>query len=189
MPDRLFVIDGMAYAFRAYYAIRNLRDSTGQPVNAVFGFARILLKILRDHEPSHVVIVFDAPGKTFRDDMYPEYKANRDPTPADLIAQFPMIDTLIEAFDIPIVRVPGVEADDVLATLARQAEEAGLETVLVSGDKDILQVVTENAKVFDPHKGDEGRWYGPAEVKERYGVRPEHGGGWLGVWGGGWGAF
>ena len=174
MADRLFVIDGMAYAFRAYYAIRNLRDSTGQPVNAVFGFARILLKILRDHEPSHVVIVFDAPGKTFRDDMYPEYKANRDPTPADLIAQFPMIDTLIEAFDIPIVRVPGVEADDVLATLARQAEEAGLETVLVSGDKDILQVVTENAKVFDPHKGDEGRWYGPAEVKERYGVPPEH---------------
>ncbi len=174
MADRLFVIDGMAYAFRAYFAIRNLRDSSGQPVNAVFGFARILLKILRDHEPSHVVIVFDAPGKTFRDEMYPEYKAHRDETPADLIAQFPMIDTLIEAFNIPIVRVPGVEADDVLATLARQGEEAGLETVLVSGDKDILQAVTEKATVFDPHKGDEGIWYGPAEVKERYGVPPEH---------------
>lgn len=174
MPDRLFVIDGMAYAFRAYYAIHNLRDSSGRPVNAVFGFARILLKILRDHEPSHIVIVFDAPGKTFRDDMYPEYKANRDETPADLIAQFPMIDELIEAFDIPILRVPGVEADDVLATLARQAEAAGLEAVLVSGDKDILQAVTEKTKVFDPHKGDEGLWYGPEQVKERYGVPPEH---------------
>ena len=98
MPDRLFVIDGMAYAFRAYYAIRNLRDSSGRPVNAVFGFARILLKILRDHEPSHIVIVFDAPGRTFRDEMYPEYKANRDETPAVRISQFPMIDELIEAF-------------------------------------------------------------------------------------------
>ncbi|MCH7958715.1 MAG: DNA polymerase I, partial [Candidatus Hydrogenedentes bacterium] len=110
MSDRLYVIDGMAYAFRSYYAIRNLRDSSGRPTNAVFGFARMLLKILREHEPTHIAMVFDAPGKTFRDDLYPEYKANRDATPEDLIAQFPIIDELVEAFDIPILRVPGVEA-------------------------------------------------------------------------------
>ena len=174
MSDRLYVIDGMAYAFRSYYAIRNLRDSSGRPTNAVFGFARMLLKILREHEPTHIAMVFDAPGKTFRDDLYPEYKANRDATPEDLIAQFPIIDELVEAFDIPILRVPGVEADDVLATLARMGEARGMETVLVTGDKDILQSVTTKTKVFDPNRGENGKWYGPDEVMERYGVSPEH---------------
>lgn len=170
---KLYVIDGMAYAFRSYYAIRNLRDSKGHPTNAAFGFARMLLKILREHEPSHIVIVFDAPGKTFRDEMYAEYKANREATPEDLLKQFPMIDEIIDAFDIPVVRVPGVEADDVLATLAREAVEKDLEAVLISGDKDILQVVGDGIHVFDPNKGDNGTWYGPEEVKERYGVLPE----------------
>ncbi|PCJ57559.1 MAG: DNA polymerase I, partial [Candidatus Hydrogenedentota bacterium] len=174
MSNQLFIVDGMAYAFRSYYAIRNLRDSKGQPTNAVFGFARMLLKIIREFEPSHIVMVFDAPGKTFRDDMYPEYKANRDATPDDLITQFPLIDELVEAFNIPILRIPGVEADDVLGTLAITAEAAGMEPVLVTGDKDILQCVTDVAKVFDPSKGDTGKWYGPDEVKERYGVPPEH---------------
>ncbi len=172
---KLYVIDGMAYAFRSYFAIRNLRDSKGRPVNAVFGFARMLLKILREHQPSHIVIVFDAPGKTFRDDMYTEYKAHREDTPSDLIEQFPKIDEIIEAFDVPIVRVPGVEADDVLATLAREAEVAGMEPVLISGDKDIMQSVTERTKIFDPSKGDNGVWIGPAEVKERFGAGPPNG--------------
>jgi len=171
--DTLYVIDGMAYAFRSYFAIRNLRDSKGTPTNAVYGFARMLLKILREHHPSHLVIVFDHPGKTFRDDLYPEYKGTRPDTPNDLLTQFPMIDELIEAFEIPVVRVPEVEADDVLATLAREAEETGMDAVLISGDKDILQTVTEHVKVFDPNKGDVGAWYGPEEVKERYGVPPE----------------
>jgi DNA polymerase-1 len=175
MADKLYVVDGMAYAFRSYFAIRNLRDSKGRPVNAVFGFARMLLKILREHEPSHVVIVFDAPGKTFRDDLYPEYKSHRPDTPEDLIAQFPMIDEIIAAFDVPVVRVPGVEADDVLATLAREAESMGMEAVLISGDKDILQAITEKTKVFDPSKGDKGVWIGPAEVKERFGAGPPGG--------------
>ncbi|MFP6597282.1 MAG: DNA polymerase I, partial [Candidatus Hydrogenedentota bacterium] len=171
---RLFIIDGMAYAFRSYYAIRNLRDSTGRPVNAVFGFARLLLKILREHEPTHIVMVFDAPGPTFRDELYPEYKANRDATPEDLILQFPLIDQLVEAFDIPILRVPGVEADDVMGTLAIMAEEQGLHPTLVTGDKDMLQCVTDTVKVFDPSKGDNGKWYAPADVVERYGVPPKH---------------
>ena len=173
MSDRLFVIDGMAYAFRSYYAIKNLRDSKGRPTNAVFGFARVLLKILRENEPTHMVMVFDAPGKTFRDDMYPEYKANRDETPAELIAQFPVIDRLVEAFDIPILRVPGVEADDVIGTLAKRAQAENIEAVLVTGDKDILQAVDDGVKVYDPNKGEIGLWYGPEEVKQRFGVPPD----------------
>ena len=174
MDKRLFIIDGMAYAFRSYFAIRNLRDSTGRPVNAVFGFARLLLKILREHDPSHIVMVFDAPGPTFRNEMYPEYKANRDATPEDLITQFPLIDQLVEAFDIPILRIPGVEADDVMGTLAIMAENQGLEPTLVTGDKDMLQCVTDTVRVFDPSKGDNGKWYAPVDVMERYGVPPEH---------------
>lgn len=173
MSERLFVIDGMAYAFRSYYAIRNLRDSTGKPTNAVFGFARMLLKILREHEPSHIVMVFDAPGKTFRDDMYSEYKAHRDETPTDLITQFPVIDRLVEAFDIPSLRIAGVEADDVIGTLAKRAQAENIEAVLVTGDKDILQAVGEGVKVYDPNKGENGLWYGPEEVQERFGVPPE----------------
>lgn len=173
MAEQLFIIDGMAYAFRSYFAIKNLRDSKGRPLNAVFGFARMLLKILREHEPSHIVMVFDAPGKTFRDDLYPEYKGTRQETPQDLLTQFPLIDELVDAFNIPILRIPGVEADDVMGTLAVQAEAKGMMPVLVSGDKDILQCVTDVAKVFDPNRGDTGTWYGPEEVRERYGVLPE----------------
>ncbi len=173
MPGKLYIIDGMAYAFRSYFAIRNLRDSKGRPVNAVFGFARMLLKILREHDASHIVVVFDAPGKTFRDDMYDQYKSHRPDTPEDLIEQFPKIDEIVEAFDVPIVRIPGVEADDVLATLAREAAEKGMEVAMISGDKDILQAVTDRVKVFDPSKGDAGLWIGPAEVKERFGVGPD----------------
>ena len=174
VPKQFFILDGMAFAFRSYYAIRNLRNSKGEATNAVFGFARILLKLLREHEPSHIVVVFDAPGKTFRDDLYPEYKATRDATPQDLIDQFPVIDRLVEAFDIPILRVPGVEADDVMGTLARRLESEVIEPVLVTGDKDLLQMVSEKTKVFDPYKGDEGLWYGRTEVRERFGVDPEH---------------
>lgn len=172
MADRLFAIDGMAFAFRSYFAIRNLRDSSGRATNAVFGFARVLLKIIREQEPSHLVMVFDAPGKTFRDDLYPEYKAHRDETPEDLIAQFPVIDELVEAFGIPILRIPGVEADDVLGTLGNLAEKDGVDSVLVSGDKDLLQLVTDCVTVYDPNRGDDGVWYDPEKVKERYGVSP-----------------
>lgn len=173
MSDRLFVFDGMGFAFRAFYAIRNLSNSKGQPTNAVLGFCKILMKLLREEQPSHVVMVFDAPGKTFRDEMYPQYKANRDETPPELISQFPLIDKVVEAFEIPILRVPGVEADDVMGTIGKRAAEAGLETVLVSTDKDLLQLVQDGVTVFDPYRGDGGLWYGPEEVRERFGVPPE----------------
>ena len=174
MPDRLFLIDGTAFAYRAFFAIRGLTNSKGRPTNAVYGFARVLLKILREHQPSHIAMVFDAPGKTFRDDLYPEYKATREATPDDLVSQFPLIDDLVEAFNIRTLRIRGVEADDVIGTLARQGDALGMETVVVTGDKDALQLVTERVKVYDPNKGDSGMWYGPAEVRDRFGVDPRY---------------
>lgn len=175
MADRLFLLDGTAFAFRSFFAIRNsLSTSAGQPTNAVYGFTRVLLKILREHEPTHLVAVFDAPGKTFRDDMYEAYKATRPQTPPELISQMPLILELVEAFNITTLSVAGVEADDVIGTLARRAAEEGLDVVIVTNDKDALQLVGGRVKVFDPNKGDTGLWYGDAEVKERFGVPPKN---------------
>lgn len=175
MKDRLFLIDGMAFAFRAYFAIRtSLTDGEGNPTNALYGFTRVLLKLIRDHEPSHLAVVFDAPGKNFRDDLYGEYKATRRETPPDLKVQFPMMHELVRALNIPLLVVPGVEADDVIGTLARQAEAAGMEAVIVTGDKDLQQIVSPNIKVYDPSKGDGGVWYDEAAVRERFGVGPEN---------------
>lgn len=170
---RLFLIDGTAFAYRSYFAIRTaLTDSTGQPTNAVYGFARVLLRILREQKPTHLVVAFDKGGKTFRDDMYDQYKATRQATPDELKSQFPLMDMLVEAFEIPLLRVAGVEADDVIGTLARRAEAAGMDAVIVSGDKDLLQIVTDRISVYDPSKGDAGMWYTPNEVRERFGVGP-----------------
>lgn len=174
MADRIFLIDGSAFAYRAFFAIRGLTNSKGQPTNAVYGFARVLLKLLREHDPSHIAVIFDAPGKTFRDDMYAEYKATREATPDDLASQFPLMHELVEAFNVRLIVQPGVEADDVMGTLARQAAERGIEAVLVTGDKDMLQLVSDRVRVFDPGKGDDGKWLTETDVRERFGVGPEN---------------
>lgn len=174
MADTLYLVDGHAFAFRAFFAIRHLTNSKGEPTNAAFGFARVLLRLLREEKPTHMAVVFDAPGKTFRDDLYPDYKATRESMPDDLRVQIPILEEIVEAFNLKKFVVAGVEADDVIGTLARQAEEAGMKAVLVTGDKDILQCITENITVYDPNKGDNGVWYGIDDVKERFGVPPEH---------------
>ncbi len=174
MADTLYLVDGHAFAYRAFFAIRHLSNSKGEPTNAAFGFARVLLRLFREEKPTHMAVVFDAPGKTFRDDLYPEYKATRESMPDDLRVQIPILEEIANAFDLKTFVVPGVEADDVMGTLARQAEEAGMQAVLVTGDKDILQCITENIKVYDPNKGDNGVWYGIDDVKERFGVGPAH---------------
>lgn len=173
MAETLYLIDGSAFAYRAFFAIRGLTNSKGQPTNAVYGFARMLVKILREHDPSHIAVVFDAPGKTFRDEIFPEYKATREPTPDDLSSQFPLMHRVVEAFNVPIIMEPGVEADDVMGTLAKQAADQGMQAVLVTGDKDLLQLVTDRIRVYDPGKGDDGQWLGVDEVRERFGVPPE----------------
>ncbi|MEA3366466.1 MAG: DNA polymerase I [Candidatus Hydrogenedentes bacterium] len=172
MAEKLFLVDGSAFAYRSFFAIRGLTDSRGRPTNAVFGFARMIAKLFREHEPDSIAVAFDAPGKTFRNELYDEYKANRPEIPEDLAAQIPLIDQVLEAFSLPVLRVPGVEADDVMGTLARTARRAGIDTVLVTGDKDMLQLVDEHVLVYDPNKETDKAWTGIDQVRERFGVDP-----------------
>jgi DNA polymerase-1 len=167
---RLFVIDGPSYAYRAYYAIRGLSNSQGTPTNAVFGFANTLRKLIADFSPDYLVVAFDAPGPTFRHEKYAEYKSQRKPMPEDLSLQIPLIKELIAAFRIPLFEKAGFEADDIMGTFALQGEKAGLEVYLVTGDKDMFQLVNDNVKILQTHK--DNRIFGVEEVKEQFAIEP-----------------
>ncbi|MBC7235705.1 MAG: DNA polymerase I [Chloroflexi bacterium] len=169
---RLMLIDGHALAYRAYHAIPPLTSPSGEPTNATFGYANMLLKAIADYAPDYVVATFDA-GPSFRQQEYQEYKANRAETPDDAQIQFERIRELTEKLGIPIYALPGYEADDLLGTLARQAEEQGLETIIVTGDGDTLQLVSEQVKVLMPRRtfGDV-MLYDLDAVRERYGLEP-----------------
>src|SRR5262249_39719249 len=134
-PTRLHLIDGSGYVYRAFHALPGLSTSRGLPTNAILGFANMLSKLLREERPDHVAVVFDAPGERFRDALYAGYKENRGPMPDELRPQIPYIRRLVAAMRLPVIEEAGVEADDVLGTLAGQARAAGLETVIVTGDK------------------------------------------------------
>jgi DNA polymerase-1 len=165
---RLFLIDGYSNIFRAFYAIRNLSNSKGEPTNAVFGFVTMLRKLLREEQPELIGIALDT-GKTFRSERYADYKANRAPMPEDLASQMPWIRRAVEAFRIPILELAGFEADDVLGTLACRAAEAGYQVILVSADKDLMQLVEPRVSLY--HTG-RSKLYGPLEVTEDFGVPP-----------------
>ncbi len=167
----LLLIDGMSNAYRAFYAIRGMTDSRGRPTNAVFGFIRILLKIIGEYRPDYLAIAGDARGPTFRHDAFEDYKAHRKPMPADLAGQIPLIKEVASAYRIPWIEIPGYEADDILATLARKAAAEGLKIFILTGDKDLLQLVDEKIKVISPHK--DGILFDRAAVEERYGLPPE----------------
>ncbi|MBN1283729.1 MAG: DNA polymerase I [Proteobacteria bacterium] len=167
---RLYLIDGANLLFRAFYAIRHLSNSKGQPTNALYGFANMLLKLMREQSPDYAAVCLDTAEPTFRDEIYGEYKANREEPPDELASQFPYVEPLVEALSMPIVKRPGFEADDLMGTLARRFAADGLEVVLVSGDKDLMQLVGPNVCMFD---GMKGLWVREAEVKERFGVPPE----------------
>ena len=167
---RLFIIDGNSYIYRAFYAIRNLSTSSGLPTNAVFGFANMLMKVIKEKAPDRLAIAFDPKGPTRRHIEFKEYKAHRPPMPKDLVPQIPYIHKLVQAFRIPVFVQDGQEADDVIATLAHRAAGAGMDVVIVTGDKDILQLVGPSISVYDSLKE---KTYGPAEVEERFGVPPE----------------
>jgi 5'-3' exonuclease len=130
----LFLVDGSSYFYRAYFGLRGLATSSGFPTNAVFVFANMLTKITRQHAPDYLAVVFDAPGRTFRDDLYDRYKATRQPMPEDLAKQIPVIKRLPPLFAIPTFEVPDVEADDVIGTLARQGLAQGADVVILTGD-------------------------------------------------------
>jgi DNA polymerase-1 len=173
--DHVFLVDGSGYIFRAYHALPPIsRKSDGLQLNAVFGFCNMLWKLLRDmkaeDKPTHLAVVFDKSEKTFRTEMYKEYKAHRPDPPDDLIPQFKFIREAVHAFDLPCLEQGGFEADDLIATYARIASEAGATTSIVSSDKDLMQLVSDQVTLFDTMKD---KTIGRAEVIEKFGVPPE----------------
>ncbi|MBC8394008.1 MAG: DNA polymerase I [Deltaproteobacteria bacterium] len=166
----LYLIDGTAYIHRAFHAIHELTNSKGLPTNAVFGFVRMLMKLMEDRAPEYAAMLFDAKGPTFRHQLYTEYKANRPPMPEDMSVQIPYIKEATKAFNLPVFEMQGYEADDLIGTLARQAEEAGFSVVMVTGDKDFVQVVTDEAIIWDPMKD---RTLNKNVIRESYGVEPK----------------
>ncbi|MBN2318071.1 MAG: DNA polymerase I [Acidobacteria bacterium] len=178
---RLFLIDGMSHIYRAFYAIRNLSNSSGMPTNAVFGFTSMLRKLIQEQKPEYIGVALDLEGPTVRHEKYEEYKATRKPTPPDLIQQIPYIRKVCDVFHVPVIGYEGYEADDVIGTLASQATEQGLETVIVTSDKDMLQLVSKHVCVLDTMK-DNLILDGP-KVEEKMGVRPDQVTDLLGLWG------
>ncbi len=168
--NTLYLIDGSSYIYRAYFAIRHLSSPSGHPTNAIYGFIQMLLKLLKDHNPHHVAVVFDAGRTTFRTEMYPEYKANRAAMPDDLRMQMEPIREVVRAFNIPALELQGYEADDIIGALARRFAAEGGKVVVVTGDKDLMQIVTDRVTLLDTMKGKES---GIADVIERFGVGPE----------------
>ena len=168
LGQRLFLIDGYSNIFRAFYAIRNLSNSKGEPTNAIYGFVTMLRKLLREERPELIGVALET-GKTFRAERFEAYKANRTPMPEDLASQMPWIRRVLEAFRIPILELAGYEADDVLGTLSCRAAEAGYHVVLVSADKDLMQLVEPRVSLY--HTG-RSKLYGPSDVAEDFGVPP-----------------
>src|SRR5436190_269339 len=177
MAHRLFLIDGSSYLYRAFFAVGGLVNSKGVPTNAVYGFTTMLTKILKSKDPEAIAVVFDAPGKTFRDEMYSEYKATREAMPEDLARQLPMVKSIPPAMNIETLEVQGVEADDVIGTLAKRGLAEGFDVILVTGDKDFMQLVTKKAgepqpgiTIYDDMKE---RVIGIDEVVQKFGVPPD----------------
>ena len=165
-PLRLFLIDGSSYIYRAYFAIRHLSNSQGMATNAIYGFTNMLLKVIRELKPDQLAVIFDSKGPTFRKEIYPDYKANRAAMPEDLVPQIPYIKRVVQAFNLPGIEMPGYEADDIIATLAKKFSAEGMEVTVVTGDKDLMQIVDDHIQLLDTMKD---KVYGPAEVAERFG--------------------
>src|ERR1700719_1100610 len=173
--DHVFLVDGSSYIYRAFHALPPLtRKSDGLQLGAVYGFCGMLLKLLRDmtpeQRPPHLAVVFDKSERTFRNELYPDYKAHRPDAPADLIPQFGFIREAVRAFDLPCLEQIGFEADDLIATYVREADEAGARATIVSSDKDLMQLVNDRILMYDTMKD---RRIGPAEVVEKFGVPPD----------------
>lgn len=184
---KLYLLDAMALIYQAFYAYRDrpLINSKGVNTSAVYGFANILYKLLKEEKPTHIGVAFDTMAPTLRHDEYIHYKANRQETPEDLVSSIPYIKRLIEGFNIPALYVDGYEADDVIGTLAKEAEQAGYTVYMVTPDKDFGQLVSDNVFIYKPARfGDKATIMGPREVCERFGIqKPEQVIDMLGIWG------
>ena len=168
--EQIIIVDGYSFVFRAYYAMPPLtRPDDGLPVGAVYGFTSMLMKLISSMKPTHLVVVFDAGKKTYRNEIYPDYKATRPPPPDDLIPQFPLMREVAEAFNITILEQEGYEADDIIATLVRMAKENKEKILIVSSDKDLMQLVNNEVKMYDAIRM---KLIGEKEVEEKFGVAP-----------------
>lgn len=169
--EKLFVIDGSSFIYRAFHSIPPMANSAGLPTNAILGFTNILLKLLREQRPEYVVVAMDAGRKTFRNDLYPRYKAQRGAPPDNLIPQFPYFRKMLDALNVQQLEVHGYEADDVIATICEALfnGEAGTGIVAVTPDKDMMQLVCPGVCLYDPARG---HWSGPEEVRAKFGVAP-----------------
>ncbi|MGA8831469.1 MAG: DNA polymerase I, partial [Desulfomonilaceae bacterium] len=168
--EEIYLIDGSAYIFRAYHAMGGLSNSKGFPTGAIFGFTNMIMKTLKDKSPNRIAVIFDAPGPTFRHEMYPLYKANRPEAPQDLIIQIPKILELVQAYRLPMLSIAGYEADDIIATLTQKARSLNWGVVIVSADKDLTQLVCNGVAMWDPQKD---ALYDAKGVKDKFGVLPE----------------
>ena len=174
-PRTLHIVDGSAYVYRAFYAIRRLSSSKGMPTNALYGFVQMLKKLIEDEDPSYLGITFDRydeeeQGLSFRHTLYADYKGNRQEMPDDLKVQVPYFERIVRAMNIPVLIQTGVEADDVIATMTRKAREQGFEVCIVSADKDLMQLIEPSVRMIDTMRG---KVFTPTEVQERFGVEPK----------------
>ncbi len=165
----LFIVDALNFLFRAFHALPPLTTTKGLQTGAIYGLCQMILRIEREERPTHLCVVYDAPGENFRNQIFADYKAHRPPMPPELAAQLGMVRRVVEAFGLAQLEVPGFEADDIIATLARVATAAGMEVVICSSDKDLMQLCGGDVSVLDTMKN---RRFGVAEVQEKFGVPP-----------------
>lgn len=169
-PPCVYLIDGSSYIFRAFFALPPLTNSAGLPTHAIYGFTTMTFKFLKTHRPEYLAVALDAGRKTFRNEIYGDYKGNRPEAPADLIPQFPYIRKVLQAMNVAVLELEGFEADDIIATLCKDFSGRGFSVVIVSGDKDLMQLVGEGVKLLDTAKE---KWIDTAGVKEKFGVEPQ----------------
>lgn len=169
MRPRLFLIDGNSYIFRAFFALPQVYNSSGLPTNAVFGFINTIIDLIKQHRPDYFAVTLDAGRRNFRHQLFADYKANRSEPPAELVAQLPYVRRLLQSLGIPMIEYAGYEADDIIATLCRITAD-DCDSVVVSGDKDLMQLVNDQVSLFD---GAKNRWIGAPEVHRKFGVAPE----------------
>ncbi len=170
MEKKIYIIDGHSHLYASFYAIRNLSSPSGEPTNATYGMTSVILKILRDHKPDYLLTVFDPPGKTYRDTLFTEYKANRPPMPDDLVVQVNRIQEVLAKLGVPVMIIPGYEADDIIAYVTRAAQKAGMEVVICSKDKDLEQLLGPNVRLYDSTKE---KFTDPASLKTDKGLTPQ----------------
>jgi DNA polymerase-1 len=169
-PKHVYLIDGSGFIFRAFHALPPMNRGDGTPVNAVYGFTQMLMKILEDTDADCLAVIFDAARVTFRNEIYADYKANRPEPPEELIPQFDLVREAVRAFNVPAIEMPGFEADDIIATYSRMAKEAGADVTIVSSDKDLMQLVNDRVSMFDAMKNQR---IGAEQVMEKFGVGPD----------------